>query len=265
VAAATSVEETAGPANTFLSQVGQQGGAIGHLLRRVLRRRSRDGEVHLEEAAGPGHGSATQATPAQRPGDAEVVVIASGNLAMVYFTRHPGRMTREQMDAAYPGLVDSLVAHPGVGYLVLASQTRGTVVLGRGGARYLDEDAVEGTDPLGEFGEAAADKVRRHAALAHVGDLILNSPLDLGTGEVGAYEELVGNHGGLGGWQTQAVLVHPSAWPLDEPRLVGADAVHRQLVTWLHRIGQRRDLPPPDGDRQREAAGPEAERTTHPL
>ena len=74
---------------------------------------------------------------------------------------------------------------------------------------------------------------------------MLNSPLDPGTGEVAAYEELVGCHGGLGGWQTQAVLVHPAEWPVDEAPLRGADAVHRQLVGWLRHVGQRASIADP--------------------
>jgi hypothetical protein len=73
-----------------------------------------------------------------------------------------------------------------------------------------------------------------------VGDLVLNSPIDAGTEEVAAYEELVGCHGGLGGWQTEAVLVHPAEWRVADPPLVGADAVHHQLVRWLEQAGQRR-------------------------
>ena len=84
--------------------------------------------------------------------------------------------------------------------------------------------------------------VRRHDTLAHVGDLVINSPIDPGTEEVAAYEELVGCHGGLGGWQTEAVLVHPADWPVDAPPLIGADAVHHQLVRWLEQIGQRSHL-----------------------
>ena len=68
--------------------------------------------------------------------------------------------------------------------------------------------------------------------------------------EVSAFEELVGCHGGLGGWQTRPLLVHPAAWSLDPDllddrgRLRGADVVHRQLVRWLERLGHRTDLPP---------------------
>ena len=172
-------------------------------------------------------------------------MIASGNLAMVYLTAVPRRMTLEEIAAAYPGLVPSLVAHPGVGFITVRTDDRGTVVLGRHGTRYLEDGRVEGTDPLAAFGPSAAREVLRHSELAHVGDLVLNSPLDAGTGEVAAYEELVGNHGGLGGWQTQAVLVHPAAWPVDEAPLRGADAVHRQLVGWLRHVGQRVSIADP--------------------
>jgi hypothetical protein len=175
----------------------------------------------------------------------DVVVIASGNLAMVYLTALTRRMTLEEITAVYPGLVPSLVAHPGVGFITVRTDQRGTVVLGRHGTRYLEDGRVEGADPLAEFGPSAAREVLRHSELAHVGDLVLNSPLDPGTGEVAAYEELVGNHGGLGGWQTQAVLVHPAAWPVDGAPLQGADAVHRQLVSWLRHVGQRVSIADP--------------------
>lgn len=255
VTAATNLAETAGPANTLLSQVGEQGGATGKAVRRMTRGRSVDNEVRLEGGTvTPGPRRPTSSPAGSDAG--EIVVIASGNLAMVYFTRFPGRMTRAEIDAAYPGLVSSLVAHAGIGYVVVRSSDHGNVVVGRDGARYLDEDRVEGRDPLAEFGGRAAQEVRRHAGLAHVGDLIINSPIYPGTDEVAAYEELVGNHGGLGGWQTQAVLVHPSAWPMDEEApLDGADAVHRQLVRWLRLLGHRSGM----------AQSPAREAPTHPV
>ena len=135
-----------------------------------------------------------------------------------------------------------MTAHPGIGFIAVRTHDRGTVVLGREGIRYLHDDRVEGTDPLAPFGPHAVADVRRHDTLAHVGDLVINSPIDPGTEEVAAYEELVGCHGGLGGWQTQAVLVHPAEWAVDTPPLIGADAVHHQLVRWLEQIGQRSDL-----------------------
>ena len=101
---------------------------------------------------------------------------------------------------------------------------------------------MEGTDPLALFGRRAADHLRRHDRLPHVGDILVNSRIDVSTGEVAAFEELVGCHGGLGGWQSRSVLIHPADWPV-AGHLVGADSVHHQLVAWLERLGQRRQLP----------------------
>jgi hypothetical protein len=68
--------------------------------------------------------------------------------------------------------------------------------------------------------------------------------VDAVTHEVAAFEELVGSHGGLGGWQTDAMLVHPADWPTSVDGLDGPDAVHRQLIGWLEMLGLRRDDTP---------------------
>jgi hypothetical protein len=80
--------------------------------------------------------------------------------------------------------------------------------------------------------------------MPHNGDVVVVSRLDEYTHEVAAFEELVGCHGGIGGWQTEAVLVHPSRWVLDEPP-VGSDAVHALLISWLEKLGHRKDLRKP--------------------
>ena len=66
--------------------------------------------------------------------------------------------------------------------------------------------------------------------------------------EVAAFEELVGCHGGIGGWQTKPMLVHPAEWTV-EGDLLGAESVHRQLVRWLEALGHRKDLPPAESRR----------------
>ncbi|MEU7906525.1 phage holin family protein [Actinoplanes sp. NPDC049118] len=232
VAASTGLDETVGPVNTFLTQVAQQGGTAGRLTRRALHTRTHDGQVELSPAPDAG----------QAAHESDLVLIASGNLSMIYFTRLPGRLVLEDIEQLYPGLVGALTQHPGIGFITVRTGGQGTVVLGRDGIRHLHEDRVEGVDPLAGFGPHAVADVLRHDALAHVGDLVINSPVDPDTDEVAAYEELVGCHGGLGGWQTEAVLVHPKDWVVAAPPLIGADAVHRQLVRWLEQAGQRGEL-----------------------
>ena len=78
--------------------------------------------------------------------------------------------------------------------------------------------------------------LQRVDAMAHCGDLVAISRLDAGTGEVAAFEELIGSHGGLGGMQTKPMIMHPAAWTIDEP-IVGAEAVYRQIRHWLADLG----------------------------
>jgi hypothetical protein len=163
-------------------------------------------------------------------------VAASGNLALIFFPRLSGRVTLETMEREWPGLVPSLAAHEGIGFLVVRTETLGTVAVGARGAHYLDDDRVEGEDPLAPFGEHAITGLRRVDAMEHCGDLVAISMLDEETDEVAAFEELIGSHGGLGGAQTQPFILHPSDWTLDEP-LIGAESVYRQIRRWLGDIG----------------------------
>jgi hypothetical protein len=168
----------------------------------------------------------------------EVVVVASGNLAMLYLTEAPGRADLAAVEALRPGLVDGLAKHPGIG-LVVVGTADGPVAIGPAGRHRLRGGSVEGEDPLLPYGPSAAADLLAHQAMAHVGDLVVLSRVDPGTDEVAAFEELVGSHGGIGGWQTEAVLVHPADWPVLTPEPRGPVAVHHQLVAWLDELGLR--------------------------
>ena len=126
----------------------------------------------------------------------------------------------------------------GIGLVVVRDED-GPVAFGTSGLHRLRDDTVEGVDPLLPYGPYARADLLRHQESAHVGDLVLISCVDPVTEEVAAFEELVGSHGGLGGWQTDAMLVHPARWPIARPELNGADAVHHQLVEWLEMLGLR--------------------------
>ncbi|GAA0536133.1 phage holin family protein [Paractinoplanes ferrugineus] len=179
-------------------------------------------------------------TPAEEEAapTAPLLVASSGNLSLLYLTRYPHRLSRAEIDDAYPKLVPGLVAHPGIGLVVVRDED-GPVALGTSGRHRLRDGHVEGVDPLLPYGPQARTDLLRHQESAHVGDLVLISSVDPVTEEVAAFEELVGSHGGLGGWQTDAVLVHPARWPVGRPELDGPDAVHRQLVEWLDMLGLR--------------------------
>ncbi|MDY7102505.1 MAG: phage holin family protein [Actinomycetota bacterium] len=174
---------------------------------------------------------AEQGTSKPQPGEG-LMVLASGNLGLVYLTDVEGRATLEEIERRRPGLVDRLVAHPGVGFLLVRSERRGSLVIGARGVRELATDAVTGEDPLAPYGPWAPAQVRRADGFATVADLMVNSLVDPETGEVAAFEELVGSHGGLGGQQTQPFVLTPASWPDPTEPVFGAPALHRGLKTW---------------------------------
>ncbi|WP_229865685.1 phage holin family protein [Streptomyces naganishii] len=166
----------------------------------------------------------------------EPVVLASGNLGLISFPDVPHRMSREEIDARHPALLPTLANHPGVGFLLVRSEEHGGVVLGaRGAETPLDRlDAEPG--PLAAFGPGAAAAVRRTHSFPHTADIMVNSFHDPADGEVLAFEEQIGSHGGLGGDQGRPFLLSPLALspPVDGGgEVVGAEQVHRVLRRWL--------------------------------
>jgi hypothetical protein len=226
-----------------LSDHGQSQGAtfrqrFGESLEDVVDRLSSGQAAEVE---GPAEESSEPETPV-----APLLVVSSGNLSLLYLTRYRRRLGRAEIDGAYPRLITGLATHPGIGLVVVRDED-GPVAIGSGGSHRLRDGVVQGIDPLLPYGPYARHDLLRHQESAHIGDLVLISCVDPVTDEVAAFEELVGSHGGLGGWQTDAVLVHPARWPVTEPDLNGADAVHRQLVEWLAMLGLR--TRPPEEDR----------------
>ncbi|MET8975330.1 alkaline phosphatase family protein [Streptomyces sp. NPDC004539] len=184
----------------------------------------------------------------------EPVVLASGNLGLISFPDVPHRMTKEEIDARHPALLTTLANHPGIGFLLVASAEHGGVVLGAHGAQVPVADLTDCAGPLASFGRGAADAVRRTHGFPHTADVMVNSFHDPADGEVLAFEEQIGSHGGLGGAQGKPFLLSPRA--LSEPvgegeELVGAEQVHRVLRRWLREAdGPQVPVQDVDGDRQ---------------
>jgi hypothetical protein len=218
--------EGAASVNSWLSELSQTGGVSGALTRAAFASRTKDGVVNLD---------AEEVPP---PADASTItVVGSGNLGLVWFTGHDHRLTIEELEELHPGLVGTLSRHQGVGMLLVRSRDRGAVVLGHGGLRYLDTDHVEGDDPTEIYGPNTILSLQREDAMANAPDLLLISQYDPVLGEVAAFEELIGSHGGLGGPQTQPFILHPREWTLDEEVPLGAPAIYRNLRMWLGSIG----------------------------
>jgi hypothetical protein len=175
-------------------------------------------------------------------GDQTFHVFGSGNLGLVYVRNEKERLLAGQVEARFPGLINGLAAHPGVGFVMVVDEVDGPVVIGAEGARRLQDGVVKGVDPLAPFHSRAAEFLLRVALRPEAPDIYANSLVDEGTEEVAAFEGLVGSHGGLGGWQDRAMVVVPTDLPFPQDQVVGADAMHVALRTILRHLGHRRDV-----------------------
>jgi len=209
-------------------------GWAARVIRTATRSRTTDGIVELGPNARRPNGRRTK--PPTEP--SEIVVMGSGCLGLIYFPKRPGRLTLEDIEQAYPDLIPTLRAHPGIGFLLIHSSRRGAVVLGRNGTNYLGEGAVEGEDPLASFGSTAIQHVRRTDGFRHVADIMVNSAYDAQSEEVYAFEELVGSHGGMGGPQSYPFILLPRDWAVPEQTIVGAESMHQWMRRWLNNLGQ---------------------------
>jgi uncharacterized membrane protein YvlD (DUF360 family) len=167
----------------------------------------------------------------------EVSVMASGCLGLISFPKEEGRLTLERLAMLHPELVPSLVDHPGIGFVLVRSSEYGALAIGANGVHLLDEERVDGEDPLEPFGPNAARHVKRTDRFPHCADLMLNSTYWGDTDEVAAFEELVGSHGGMGGTQSFPFLLHPVELRVPDQEMVGSETVHRQLRRWLVQLG----------------------------
>ena len=162
----------------------------------------------------------------------DVVVLASGNLGLIYLLDEARRLTLEEIEARNPRLLTGLREHPHIGWLLVRSERDGPLVLGPRGWRNLESGRVGGEDPLAELPPNAAHHLARADGFSHVADVMVGSFYDPVLEEGCAFEELISFHGGLGGPQTRPFLLYPATLPPPRQPLVGAAAVNQLLLDW---------------------------------
>jgi uncharacterized membrane protein YvlD (DUF360 family) len=191
----------------------------------------------VAEATGRGPDDSTEGL-----GDHQAVVLASGNLGLIYLMDARHRLSLEEIDGRHPRLLTTLREHPHIGFLLVRSRDGGPVVLGAHGAHYLTDGRIEGDDPLARFSPNAAAHLRRTDAFDHVADIMVNSFYDPGLEQGCAFEELISFHGGMGGPQTRPFILHPVELPMPPEQVVGAVGVHDLLSGWRRSL--QRELTP---------------------
>jgi uncharacterized membrane protein YvlD (DUF360 family) len=236
--------------NTFLNDaVRNDTSTASRVAKRALVGQTVDGHIILgEQARQEAKKTADQkdGTLQQQP---DVIAVASGNLGIVSFTQWPKRtpaqaaepsastrLTKEEIDQAFPAVISGLVQHEGIGFIMVRSEKDGALAIGAKGVYYLDEDRVEGENPLAVFGPNAASHLRRTDSFDNCPDILVNSFYDPEKNEGCAFEELIGFHGGLGGTQSQPFILYPAELPAPDNDLIGAASIYHLGKSWLDAI-----------------------------
>ena len=175
----------------------------------------------------------------QELSDSEVIVLASGNLAMVYLTQWNYRLTYEELNKFFPELIPGILENKYIGFIVVRSSEKGDLAIGKDGIYYLDTDEIEGKNPVVGFGDNIARHIRRNSSFKHTPDILVNSFYDAEKDEVCAFEELVGSHGGAGGSQTKPFILYPSNWDVDDEEIIGAENIYKLLKDNLEKLKEK--------------------------
>ncbi|MGA7434259.1 MAG: phage holin family protein [Solirubrobacterales bacterium] len=217
--------------NASVTEAANEKTRTGRLLNRISRRTADKENVDIGADASGRDESAEDASSIP-----ELSVMASGNLGLINFPREEGRITVEHLDEIHPDLVDGLVEHPGIGFLLIDSEEFGAIAMGADGTNFLELDRIEGEDPLAPYGPNTRDHVLRTHEFPHCPDILVNSTYWDETDEVAAFEELVGSHGGLGGTQSYPFVLHPADMKWPEEGIVGAENIYHLFIDWMERL-----------------------------
>ena len=171
----------------------------------------------------------------KKASDSELIVLGSGNLGLIYLTQWKKRLTYEEIIPTFPDLIPGLVKHPGIGFILVNSIANGPMVIGENGIYYLENDKIEGKNPLANFGKNAAKHLKRHNTFKNMPDILVNSFYNPETQEVCAFEELIGSHGGIGGPQSKAFILYPSNWDCPD-ELIGAKSIYDFLKNGIEKL-----------------------------
>lgn len=138
-----------------------------------------------------------------------------------------------QTSAMQAGILPALIAQPGIGFVVVETEDRGSLAIGRSGFHALRDDRVHGISPLEGYSPHVPALLRRASGFRNAPDILLMGAYWPETNEVAAFEELVSSHGGLGGDQSTPFVLSPVDLDLGTMPIVGASALHQVFKGWL--------------------------------
>jgi uncharacterized membrane protein YvlD (DUF360 family) len=176
----------------------------------------------------------------------KIVVCVSGSLAHVYFTGHQEALHLEDIVGLYPGLIEALSTHPGIGFVAASRRFGDAVAMGDDGIRNLITGEVgEGADPLAAYGKPGywASELAQLLGYQDSGDLIINGAWLAESDQIVVLEEQSSSHGGIGGPQNAPFVMVPQAWEVRADDLRTPEDLH-SLV--LREMGRYQPMPQSD-------------------
>ncbi len=167
--------------------------------------------------------------------ETSLIVCVSGGLAHIY-RRGAGRPLRvEEIRSLYPGLVEGLAGHPGIGFVLVRGAEDNALMIGGDGIRNLTTDEVLGdVDPLTPYWDTElwARELTQLVGGEMSGDLIVVGGMRAKQ-RVVAFEEQVGSHGGLGGPQNYPFVLLPADFDTIRADLQSPEALYAHLYKHL--------------------------------
>ena len=160
--------------------------------------------------------------------NSEVIVLASGNLAMIYLTQWSKRLTYEEINSLFPNLINDIVDNEYIGFVLVKSEN-GDLAIGKKGICNIDTGEIKGENPLKSFGKNIVRHLKRNSSFKYTPDILVNSFYDEANDEVCAFEELIGSHGGVGGDQSKPFILYPSDWKIPDEEIIGAESIYKIL------------------------------------
>ncbi len=165
--------------------------------------------------------------------NSKVIVLASGNLGLIYFKGFNQRITLETVDEKAPGFVKELSSHEGIGFIMLKNENGEAIIISDNKRCNLTRNDKECGSVLKEYGKYAIESLKRVHTFDNCPDILVNSFYDPQNNEGSAFEELIGFHGGLGGTQNLGFVMYPAdVYEFPDKEVYGAESLYHIFKQW---------------------------------
>jgi len=173
--------------------------------------------------------------PADPDAETSLIVCVSGGLAHIYRRGAPRPLLVEEIRSLYPGLVEGLASHPGIGFVLVRDADGQALMIGGDGIRNLTTGEIRGdTDPLAPYWDTElwSRELAQLVGGEMSGDLIVVGVMQEQQ-RVVAFEEQIGSHGGLGGPQNYPFVLLPASFGTVRADLQSPEALYAHLYKHL--------------------------------